>query len=235
MKIKVADFSTIAILVLIVTTAGCGDKSQNGNGNAAVGTATGVPQSGSYQPESACDLPYYPRRAGVKSETRADGAVITAATDIEGDFNHAIATVTTTSPSGLDIKTYECTADGITWKDWKLYDTAHVQVMNTLSYTGVFFPSAEGFVLGAKWEYSIVTHKTLDSGWLESETKRNCIVAGKSSVEYQGQTVDALRVDCVDETKDLKASDEATMEHYFDLFSFYYVYGLGVVGYKASE
>jgi hypothetical protein len=190
--------------------------------------------AGSYQPQSACDNPYYPRRAGTKTQTGADGSVITATTSISGDVDNATATVTTTSPDGVDVRIYECSSDGIRLTEWKLYD-ADKQVMSTLSYSGVFFPSAEQFTIGAKWEYSIVTHKDLDSGWVESETKRNCTVAGTSSVQYQGQFVDALRVDCVNEVKDLQASDETALENYFDLYSFYYVYGVGIVGYRASE
>jgi hypothetical protein len=236
MKIKYTMLSMLALFILIVTTAGCSAQPQGGTETPATGSgAAGLPQMGSYQPESACDNPYYPRRAGVKTQTNADGSVVTAATSISGDVNNAAATVTTTSPDGVDVKIYECSPEGIVWKEWKLYDNAHKQVMSTLSYSGVFFPSAGQFTVGAKWEYSIVTHKNLDGGWVESETKRNCALAGTSSVQYQGQFVDALRVDCVNEVKDLKASDEAALEHYFDLYSFYHVYGVGIVGYRASE
>jgi len=37
------------------------------------------------------------------------------------------------------------------------------------------------------------------------------------------------------EVKDLKASDEKALENYYDLYSFFYVYGVGIVGYRASE
>ncbi|NCP16473.1 hypothetical protein GW866_05450, partial [bacterium] len=175
-----------------------------------------------------------PRRAGTKTQSGADGSVITETTSIRGDANKATATVTSASTNGIDVRTYECSSGGILLTEWKLYD-GDKQVMSTLSYSGVFFPSAEQFKIGAKWEYSIVTHKDLDSGWVESETRRNCTVAGTSSVQYQGQFVDALRVDCVNEVKDLKASDEAALENYYDLYSFFYVYGVGIVGYRVSE
>lgn len=235
MKIMYTMFATIAIFILIVTTIGCSSQLQAGTQTPTTGTGVaGLPQMGSYQSESACDNPYYPRRAGTKTQTGTDGSVITAKTSIIGDMNNATATVTTTSPDGVDVKIYECSSDGILWTEWKLYD-ADKQVMSTLSYSGVFFPSTGQFKIGAKWEYSIVTHKDLDSGWVESETKRNCTVAGTSSVQYQGQFVDALRVDCVNEVKDLRASDEAALENYYDLYSFFYVYGVGIVGYRASE
>jgi hypothetical protein len=232
MKNKFTVLSTAAIFILFVTTIGCSAQPQKGSQTPT--TDAGIPVAGSYQPESACDNPYYPRRAGTKTQTGTDDSVITATTSISGDANNATATVTTTSPDGVDVRIYECSSDGIRLTEWKLYD-ADKQVMSTLSYSGVFFPSAEQFRIGAKWEYSIVTHKDLDSGWVESETKRNCTVAGTSSVQYQGQFVDALRVDCVNEVKDLKASDEAALENYFDLYSFFYVYGVGIVGYRASE
>jgi hypothetical protein len=233
MKIKYNLLSTVAIFILIVTTIGCNTQPQKGTQTPTA--EGGLPQMGSYQSESACDNPYYPRRAGVKTETRADGSVITAATSISGDVNNATATVTTTSPDGVDVKIYECSPDGIVWKEWKLYDIAHKQVMSTLSYSGAFFPSTGQFKIGVKWEYTIVTHKDLDSGWVESETKRNCTVVGLSSIQYQDQSTDALRVDCVNEVKDLKASDETALEDYYDLYTFYHVYGVGIVGYRASE
>jgi len=232
MKIKYILLSTAAIVILIVTTVGCGAQPQGAT--ATPTTAAGIPAAGSYQPESACDNPYYPRRAGTKTQSGADGSVITETTSIRGDANKAIATVTSASTNGIDVRTYECSSGGILLTEWKLYD-GDKQVMSTLSYSGVFFPSAEQFKIGAKWEYSIVTHKDLDSGWVESETRRNCTVAGTSSVQYQGQFVDALRVDCVNEVKDLKASDEAALENYYDLYSFFYVYGVGIVGYRVSE
>ena len=237
MKIKYILLSAAALGILIFTASGCNPSSTTIVETQTPTTETGaagLPQMGSYQPESVCDNPYYPRRAGTKTQTGTDGSVITATTSISGDVNNATATVTTTSPDGVDVRIYECSSDGIRLTEWKLYD-ADKQVMSTLSYSGVFFPSAEQFTIGAKWEYSIVTHKDLDSGWVESETKRNCTVAGTSSVQYQGQFVDALRVDCVNEVKDLQASDEATLENYYDLYSFFYVYGVGVVGYRASE
>jgi len=237
MKIKYILLSAAALGILIFTASGCNPSSTTIVETQTPTTETGaagLPQMGSYQPESVCDNPYYPRRAGTKTQTGTDGSVITATTSISGDVNNATATVTTTSPDGVDVRIYECSSDGIRLTEWKLYD-ADKQVMSTLSYSGVFFPSAEQFNIGAKWEYSIVTHKDLDSGWVESETKRNCTVAGTSSVQYQGQFVDALRVDCVNEVKDLQASDEATLENYYDLYSFFYVYGVGVVGYRASE
>ena len=197
MKIKYTMFTTITIFILIVTMIGCSSQPQGGTQTATTGTgAAGLPQMGNYQPESACDNAYYPRRAGTKTQTGADGSIITATTSISGDANNAIATVTTTSPDGVDVKIYKCSSDSIIWTEWNLYN-ADKQVMSSLSYSGVFFPSTEQFTIGAKGEYSIVTHKDLDSGWVESETKRNCTVAGTSSVQYQGQFVDALRVDCV--------------------------------------
>ena len=237
MKIKYILLSAAALGILIFTESGCNPSStpivETQTPTTEIGAAS-LPQMGGYQPESACDNPYYPRRAGTKTQTGMDGSVITATTSISGDANNATATVTTTSPDGVDVRIYECNSDGIRLTEWKLYD-ADKQVMSTLSYSGVFFPSAEQFTIGAKWEYSIVTHKDLDSGWVESETKRNCAVAGTSSVQYQGQFVDALRVDCVNEVKDLKASDEAALENYYDLYSFFYVYGVGIVGYRVSE
>jgi len=237
MKIKYILLSAAALGILIFTASGCNPSStpivETQTPTTETGAA-GLPQMGSYQPESVCDNPYYPRRAGTKTQTGADGSVITSKTEISGDANNATATVTTTSPDGVDVKIYECSSNGIFLTEWKLYD-ADKQVMSTSSYSGLFFPSAEQFRIGAKWEYSIVTHKDLDSGWVESETKRNCTVAGTSSVQYQGLFVDALRVDCVNAVKDLKASDEAALENYYDLYSFFYVYGVGVVGYRASE
>lgn len=232
MKIKY-----ILLSVLIFIASGCNPSStpivETQTPTTEAGAA-GLPQMGSYRPESACDNPYYPRRAGTKTQTGTDGSVITATTSISGDAINVTATVTTTSPDGVDVKKYKCSSNGIVWTEWNLYN-ADNQVMSTLSYSGVFFPSVEQFNIGAKWEYSIITHKDLDSGWVESETKRNCTVAGTSSVQYQGQFVDALRVDCVNAVKDLKSSDEAALENYYDLYSFFYVYGVGVVGYRASE
>ena len=237
MKIKYILLSAAALCIPIFAASGCNPSFtplvETQTPTTETGAA-GLPQMGSYQPESACDNPYYPRRAGTKTQTGSDGSIITATTSISGDVNNATATVTTTSTDGVDVRIYECSSDGILWTEWKLYN-ADKQVMSTLSYYGVFFPSAEQFKIRAKWEYSVVTHKDLDSGWVESETKRNCTVAGTSSVQYLGQFVDALRVDCVNEVKDLKASDEAALENYYDLYSFFYVYGVGIVGYRASE
>ena len=215
MKIKYILLSAGALCILIFTASGCNPSSTPIVETQTLTTETGaagLPQMGSYQPESACDNPYYPRRAGTKTQSGADGSVITETTSIRGDANKATATVTSASTNGIDVRTYECSSGGILLTEWKLYD-GDKQVMSTLSYSGVFFPSAEQFKIGAKWEYSIVTHKDLDSGWVESETRRNCTVAGTSSVQYQGQFVDALRVDCVNEVKDLKASDEAALEN----------------------
>jgi hypothetical protein len=237
MKIKYILLSAAALCILIFIASGCNPSStpivETQTPTTEAGAA-GLPQMGSYRPESACDNPYYPRRAGTKTQTGTDGSVITATTSISGDAINVTATVTTTSPDGVDVKKYKCSSNGIVWTEWNLYN-ADNQVMSTLSYSGVFFPSVEQFNIGAKWEYSIITHKDLDSGWVESETKRNCTVAGTSSVQYQGQFVDALRVDCVNAVKDLKSSDEAALENYYDLYSFFYVYGVGVVGYRASE
>jgi len=235
MKIKYILLSMAAIFILIVTTVGCSAQPQGGTATPTTETsAASLPAAGSYQPESACDNPYSPRRAGTKTQSGADGSVITETISIRGDANNATATVTTTSSDGVDVKIFECSSGGILLTEWKLYN-GDKQVMSTLSYSGVFFPSAEQFKIGAKWECSIVTHTDLDGGWLESETKRNCAVAGTASVQYQGQFVDALRVDCVNEVKDLEASDETALEDNYDLFSFYYVYGVGIVGYRVSE
>jgi hypothetical protein len=237
MKIKYILLSAAALCILIFIASGCNPSStpivETQTPTTEAGAA-GLPQMGSYRPESACDNPYYPRRAGTKTQTGTDGSVITATTSISGDAINVTATVTTTSPDGVDVKKYKCSSNGIVWTEWNLYN-ADNQVMSTLSYSGVFFPSVEQFNIGAKWEYSIITHKDLDSGWVESETKRNCTVASTSSVQFQGQFVDALRVDCVNAVKDLKSSDEAALENYYDLYSFFYVYGVGVVGYRASE
>jgi len=145
MKIKYILLSMAAIVILIVTTVGCGAQPQGAT--ATPTTAAGIPAAGSYQPESACDNPYYPRRAGTKTQSGADGSVITETTSIRGDANKATATVTSASTNGIDVRTYECSSGGILLTEWKLYD-GDKQVMSTLSYSGVFFPSAEQFKMG---------------------------------------------------------------------------------------
>jgi hypothetical protein len=224
-----------AILVLTLAATGCGAKSPAATETAPAATEAGAPPMGSYLPESACDHPYYPRRAGTKTQTNEDGTVVIATTSISGDMTRATATVTTTSPNGVDVKVFECSPDGIAWKEWKLYDHDQVQVQSTVSFSGLFFPAAAQFEIGAHWEYAITTHKNVEGGWLESENRRKCTAAAATTVKYHGRSVDALRVDCVNEVTDLEASDNSELEHYFDLYSFYYVYGVGVVGYTTSE
>ncbi len=235
MKTKYLLLPTAAIIILVVATFGCSAQPQGSTETpTTVTAAAGIPAAGSYQPESACDHPYYPRRAGTKKQTGSNGSIITETTAISGDVTNATATVTTTSSDGVDVKIYRCSSDGIFLTEWKSYN-GDKQIMSTLSYSGLFFPPAEQFRIGEKWEYSIVTHKELGGGWIESETKRSCTVAGLSSVQYRSKNVDALRVNCVNEVKDLKASDETALQDYFDLYIFYYVYGVGMVGYQFSQ
>lgn len=235
MKIKFTLLSAIAIFTLIFATIGCSAKPQQGTETpTTVPGAAGLPQMGSYKSESACDNPYYPRRAGTKTRTESDGSITTETTSISGDANKAIATVTSASTNGIDVRTYECSSNGIVWTEWKLYQAAK-QVMSTVSYSGMFFPPLEQFKAGYKWEYSIVAHKELADGWVESETHRTCAVYGSDSIQYQGQFIDALRVDCVDETQDLRASDSRALESGADVYSFWYVYGIGIVAYRMSN
>jgi|GEM_PF-2209469 len=237
MKTKHILFPAAAILILVITAVGCSAQSQRSMATATSTTAAnavGLPVIGSYQPASACDHPYYPRRAGTKKQIDSDGSTITETTNISGDMDNATATVTTTSTGGVDVKIYECNPDGIFLTDWKSYN-GDKQIMSTLSYSGLFFPTAEQFKIGEKWEYSIVTHKELDNGWIESETKRSCTVAALTSIQYQSKDIDALQVGCVNEVKDLKASGGTELQDYYDVYIFYYVYGVGIAGYKYSK
>lgn len=178
--------------------------------------AANIPAEAGWQPQSACDHPYFPVRTGATwtyRDPENDYDLRWEITEVSGDLESATAYMsafinTAHSPNeDLQIDyTWQCTASkGILSYDYGLISALSGSLgpvtVATLENNGegVMFPPEDQFVPGASWKFSgnslfSLTQADIGNVQARLESDETYTVLETTTVEIAGNTYDAVRL-----------------------------------------
>ena len=160
-----------------------------------------------YQSQTACDLPYNPRRPGPIEQNEPSGTVVIGNLEITGDTTHATMVMTRDLGETGHLETiFECDSNGIKEIGYTNFGFSGEgnqtpRKISLVSSTGYTWPPADQWVVGYTWDFCLEFR--IDEGEGYTEYKGNtsrCVkntISAMEPVEYQGVTIDALRLDTV--------------------------------------
>jgi hypothetical protein len=168
--------------------------------------------------ETACNHPYFPLRAGNSwTETYTTGFSITRKVNkVIGDMESASAEVDNIGEiNNSALTSYTCNQDGIS-----------PAVDKNGSYEGIFLPASMLLKDGYSWSYSITND---NYGKLPLKYSFLCQVAGIEKVEWNKQTIEALKIEC-----QVNHTDSDNIQHEYSIIRFF-LEGVGEIMWKATE
>ncbi len=120
-----------------------------------------------YDPQTACDHPYFPLRTGAHWDYSYDGTPATwDVVDISGDLNSATATVVVVADPLTITYNWDCGADGVFYYQSGLFDFSEIGEnveMVLTSQSGSPLPPPEAFQPGSSWTSAYTMEIRIDA------------------------------------------------------------------------